>query len=119
MIIAFDVLLPFTSIDDKPCPTAPVISLHGLWERLHHNRLGDRTLCSLQQDSECPKAEFNILTQIKKQAEKNSVVTSTDIRHYCREVYKFEASRREVDSFVSRHPGELTEKKSSLQKEAR
>jgi hypothetical protein len=44
-------------------------------------------------------------------------VTRTDIKNYCREVWKFEVSRGWVDSFISRHSAELAEKKSSPHEE--
>jgi hypothetical protein len=46
-------------------------------------------------------------------------VTRTDIRNYFREVGKFQVSRGWVDSFISPHADELTEKKSSPQEETR
>jgi hypothetical protein len=51
---------------------------------------------------------------MKKQAEKTAAGTCTDIKNCCREVWKFEASRGWVDSFISRHCAELTEKKSKI-----
>jgi hypothetical protein len=65
------------------------------------------------------ESDANILVWIQKQAEKNAAVAPTDIKNYCREVWKFEASRGWVDSFISRHSAELTEKKSSPQEEPR
>jgi hypothetical protein len=58
-----------------------------------------------------PESDANILAWIKKQADKNAAVTRTDIKNYCREAWKFEASRGWVDSFISRHSAELTETK--------
>jgi hypothetical protein len=64
------------------------------------------------------ESDANILAWITKQAKKNPEVPRTDVRHYYREVCKFEASRGWVDCFISRYSGELIEKKSSLQEEA-
>jgi hypothetical protein len=65
------------------------------------------------------ESDANILAWIKRKAEKSAAVTGTDIRNYCREVCKFQVSRGWVDSFISRHADELTEKKSSPQEETR
>jgi hypothetical protein len=65
------------------------------------------------------ESDANILAWITNQAEKNAAVTRTDIKNYCCEVWKFEASRRWVDSFISPHSAELTEKKSSPREEPR
>jgi hypothetical protein len=59
------------------------------------------------------------LAWIKRKAEKSAAVTRTDLRNYCREVYKFQVSPGWVDSFISGHADELTEKKSSPQEETR
>jgi hypothetical protein len=42
----------------KPSPAAPALPLEFLWESLHQNCLGDRTLRAPQQDPEFPKARF-------------------------------------------------------------
>jgi hypothetical protein len=62
-----------------------------------------------------PECNTNILTWIKKQAEESDAVTRTDIKDYCREVWKFEASDGWVGSFILRHSAELAEKKSRPQ----
>jgi hypothetical protein len=61
------------------------------------------------------ESDATILAWIKKQAEKNAGVTRIDIKNYCREVWKLDASWGRVDSFISRHSAKLTEKKSSPQ----
>jgi hypothetical protein len=63
------------------------------------------------------ESDANILAWIKRKAEKSTAGTRTDIRNYCREVCKFQVSRGLVDSSISRHADELTEKKSSPQEE--
>jgi hypothetical protein len=70
--------------------------------------------CQLAVDAQ---SHANILAWIKKQAKKNTAVTRTDIKNYCREVWKFEVSRGWVDSFISRDSAELTEKQSSPHEE--
>jgi hypothetical protein len=65
------------------------------------------------------ESDANISAWLKNQAEKNAAVTGTDLKNYCREVWKFEASRGWADSFISRHSAELTEKKSSPREEPR
>jgi hypothetical protein len=65
------------------------------------------------------ESDANILAWIKRKAEKSAAVTRTDIRNYCRQVCRFQVSRGWVDSFISRHTDELTEKKSSPQEEKR
>jgi hypothetical protein len=59
----------------------------------------------------------NILTWIKKHAKKNTPVTYTDIKNYYGKVSKFGVSWGWVDSFISRHAAELTEKRNSSQEE--
>jgi hypothetical protein len=165
----------------KPCPAAPALPLEFLWESLHQNCRGDRTLRALQQDPEFPKARFrayqifdianraprqceidisinslarafncsdyavrsalkngfdhpisrgrhlaldaisdaSISEWIKKNAESNTAVTRTDIKNYCFKVYKFQASRGWVDSFILHHSDEFTEKKNSPQEDRR
>jgi hypothetical protein len=46
------------------------------------------------------ESDANILACIKKQAEKNAAVTRTHITNSCCEVWKLEASRGWVDSFI-------------------
>jgi hypothetical protein len=65
------------------------------------------------------ESDANILAWIKRKAEKSAKVTWTNIKNYCREVCKFQVSRGWVDSFISRHADELTEKTSSPQEETR
>jgi hypothetical protein len=63
------------------------------------------------------ESHTNILARITCNAEKNAAVTRPDIRNYCREVCKIEATRAWVDSFISRHSAELIENKSLPQEE--
>jgi hypothetical protein len=63
------------------------------------------------------ESDGNILAWIQKWAEKNAVLTRTDIKNYCHEVCRLEVSRGWVDSFILRHSAELREKKSSPQEE--
>jgi hypothetical protein len=65
------------------------------------------------------ESDADILARITGKAEKNAAVTRTDIKNYCREVCKIEATRGWVDSFISRHSAELIEKKSSPQEAPR
>jgi hypothetical protein len=65
------------------------------------------------------ESDANTLAWIKRKAEISAAVTRTDIRNYCREVCKFQVSRGSVDSLISPHADELTEKKSSPQQETR
>jgi hypothetical protein len=57
------------------------------------------------------ESDANLLAWIQEQAEKYAAVARTDIKNYCREVWMFEASRGCVDSFISRHGAELTNRK--------
>jgi hypothetical protein len=56
---------------------------------------------------------------MKKQAEKNAAITRIDIKNYCDEVCRLEASRGWVGSFILPHSAELTEKKSCPQEKPR
>jgi hypothetical protein len=59
------------------------------------------------------ESEANMVACITGTAKRKVAMTRTHIKNYCREVCKIEATRRWVDSFISRHSAELMEKKSS------
>jgi hypothetical protein len=61
-----------------------------------------------------PESDSNILAWMKNQAEKTAAEARIDIKNYCREVWKCEASRGWVYSLISPHSVELTEKKSKV-----
>jgi hypothetical protein len=65
------------------------------------------------------ESEANILAWMKPKDDKSAAVTRTDVRNYCLQVCKFQVSRGALDSFISLHADELTEKKSSPQEETR
>jgi hypothetical protein len=46
------------------------------------------------------ECDANILAWITAKAEKNAAVTRTDIKNYCREVWKIDATHGWVDSFI-------------------
>jgi hypothetical protein len=46
------------------------------------------------------ESDANILAGITSQAGENATVTRTDIKNYCREVYKIEVTCGWVDSFI-------------------
>jgi hypothetical protein len=66
------------------------------------------------------ESDANLFAWIKKQAEKNTPVTRTDIKNYGHEVCRLEVLRGWVHPFILPHSAELTEnKRKVLQKKSR
>jgi hypothetical protein len=94
-------------------------SRHAILSALANGHNEPTSRSGIRQSAVSGESDANILAWITGKAEKNAAVTRTDIKNYCREVCKIEATRGWVDSFISRHSAELIEQISSPQEAPR
>jgi transposase len=66
-----------------------------------------------------PHSQAEILAWIKRNAEKSTPVTRTELRHYCTAKFDILVTRGWVDSVILRHESELVETKSTRSEELR